>query len=252
MNGDDALLKKRLKELSDRSRSRGSYEATGFLDLASQSVLHALENSGEVSPAALYGGTENAERVIAVFGNEETNGYEYFPGICCIRISPRSEKYGEELSHRDVLGALMSLGIKRELIGDLFTDGKTAYAVALASIAEYIEKNLTSVRHTDVDCERIDALPQGVGPHIREQCYISASERLDCIIAAVYNISRSAAKELFEKERVYVRGRLRANAGTDAKVNDVVSVRGLGKFVFYGPVGETKKGRLKISVGLYE
>ena len=252
MSDEELLLRKRLIELSARSAARGVYESTDFLSLAGQSVLHALENAGEVSPAALYGGTAQAERVIAVFGTEAECGYEYIPEISYLAVSPKNEKFGDELSHRDVLGALMSLGIKRELTGDIYTQGKNAYIVVLSSIAGYIAENLTSIRHTDVACSVLDALPGDVGVHIREDCHISTSERLDCILSAVYNISRSAAKELFDKERVYVNGSLRKSASAPVKPGDVVSLRGKGKFVFLGQDGETKKGRLKIRVGIYE
>lgn len=252
MNDEELLLKKRLIELSERSASRSIYTETDFLSLAGQSILHALENSGTVSQASLYGGAPAAERVFAVFGSETECGYRYEPEIAFLRVEPGNERFGEELSHRDVLGALMSLGVRRELTGDIYTLGKRAYIVVKASIAPYVEQNLISVKHTDVKCEAVGALPDAIGTHTREECFISTSERLDCILSAVYNISRSAAKELFDKERVYVNGSLRAGASAPGKEGDVVSVRGKGRFVYRGAVGETKKGRLKISVGIYE
>ncbi|MBQ6020293.1 MAG: hypothetical protein IJL26_08960 [Clostridia bacterium] len=252
MSDGELLLKKRLVELSDRSAARGVYESTEFLSLADRSVLHALERSGAVSPAALFGGTERAERVIAVFGNEADCGYAYEPELRVISIAPLSEKFGEELSHRDVLGAVMSLGVRRELTGDIYTRGKHAFLVALDTVAPYIAANLVSVKHTDVRCELLEKMPEGIGAQIREECFISASERLDCILSAVYNVSRSAAKELFDKERVFVNGSLRAGASAAVGAGDVVSVRGKGKFVFLGPRGETRKGRLKFAVGIYE
>ena len=252
MNDDELQFKKRLIELSERSEARGVYEATDFLSLAQQSLLHSLEKSGEVSPALLFGGTSNAERMIAVFGNETDCGYAYVPEISFLFVEPKNERFGEALSHRDILGALMSLGIKRELTGDIFTRDKRAYIVALSSIALYISENLISVKHTDVKTSVIESLPEDVGVNLREECFISTSERLDCVLAAVYNISRNVAKGLFEKERVFVNGSLRRSASSAVKQGDVVSVRGMGKFIFLGETGATKKGRLKIAVGIYE
>ena len=252
MNDEELLLKKRLVELSARSAARGVYESTDFLSLSGQSILHSLERNGEVSPAALYGGTEHAERVIAVFGSESDCGYEYIPEISFLSVVPLSEKFGEELTHRDVLGALMSLGIRRDLTGDIYTAEKHAFIIVVDSIASFIAENLVSVKHTDVMCSVIDALPDNIGVHTRAECFISTSERLDCILSAVYNISRSAAKELFDRKSVYVNGSLRENASCAVKEGEVISVRGKGKFIYHGAVGETKKGRLKISVGVFE
>ncbi|MBR1811223.1 MAG: hypothetical protein IJ766_06205 [Clostridia bacterium] len=245
------ILKKRLVELSDRSRARGVYESTDFLNLAQQSVLQTLQRGGKVQAVTLYGGVANAERKLAVFGSADDCGYDYIPEIKILKLSPVSEKFGEELSHRDVLGAVLSLGIKRELTGDILIDGKTAYIVVKEAIADYIAENLKSVRHTDVICRITDAAPDDLTREPAPQTFLSSSERLDCIIAAVYNISRNTAKELFAKERVFIDGALKTNPSAILKENEIVSVRGKGRFIYKGIENTTKKGRYKISVAVF-
>ncbi|MBR2592402.1 MAG: hypothetical protein IKD62_05485 [Oscillospiraceae bacterium] len=125
MNDDETLLRKRFSELSERADNKGIYFFTNFLALNEQSSL--LQMKTRLGSFGLFGGFPGAERRIACFGNEGSVGYPPSYPVVCVRIAPRSEKYSEELTHRDYLGALMSLGITREKLGDIVADGKSAY-----------------------------------------------------------------------------------------------------------------------------
>ena len=116
MNDDDKLLRKRLAELSARSAARGIWTYSEFLTMAEQSILL---DTPELSPFSLFGGYEGAERRLACFGGEETVSYPASPPVSCLIAEPVSRKFAEALSHRDFLGALMSLGIRREMLGDI-------------------------------------------------------------------------------------------------------------------------------------
>ena len=251
MTDEETRLANRFAELSDRAAARGVYTRTDFLNLAQQTLLEQTVRRGAAVHVTLCGGADYAERRIAVFGTEADCGFPYEPELTLLRISPRSEKFGEALSHRDVLGALLSLGVQREKLGDIFLDGKTAYVVALDTVAPFLTENLTRVRHTDVTCGAVDALPEGLAAPPEPQTVLSTSERLDCIVAAVYNMSRASARALFEQEKVFVNGAARTSPADPVRPGDIVSVRGTGRFLYHGAAGETKKGRLKISVGVF-
>ena len=81
---------------------------------------------------------------------------------------------------------------------------------------------------------------------------MSASERIDGVIAKVYNMSRSQSIEYFRAKKVYVNSRLCENNSYQLKQQDVVSVRGYGKFVYNGVGYQTKKGKLSVKVGIYK
>ena len=242
---DDELLKKRFIELAERSEKFFTYEETKFLSMAEQSELMKLGLNAE-----LIGGYDSAERRIAVFGSEETTGYPYESPIKTVKIAPKAQKFAEQLTHRDFLGSLMALGITREMLGDIQIYENEGYLFCLGSIAEYVCANLTEVRRTPVKCT-VSELPEKLSePPAPISCVI-ASERLDAIIAAVYKISRDEAKKLAEKELVFINGRLTVKGSAQLTENDVISVRGKGRFVFLGIERETKKGKLRVTVRRY-
>lgn len=249
-NYDDELLKKRFIELSERAYSRGIYTYSPFLSLAEQDLLTRIKKSLFCS-FQLYGGYEGAERQVARFGSGETarNDGEY--PIVCVKASPKSAKFSDELSHRDFLGALMSLGIKRELIGDIVVADKTGYIFCLEKSAAFLTENLVKIRHTDIVCEISDADFE-VKPPPEETTVVIASERIDSIIAAVFSLSRSAAQECIEKGIAFVNSALVEKLTFVPEKGDIISVRGHGRFIYEGTVKSTKKGRLLISVRKYE
>ena len=167
-------------------------------------------------------------------------------------IEPLLEKFGEVLNHRDYLGALMNLGIERENLGDIFIKGKTGYVFCLQRIAEFILDNLTQVRHTHVKAKILDTTEEFIQKEIEEMDVLTASERIDGVVAKIYHFSRSQSIELFRGKKIYVNSRLCENNSYMLKPLDVISVRGYGKFVYNGAGYETKKGKLSVKIGIYK
>lgn len=239
-------LEKRFLELADRAEQRYYTTFSDFLNLEEESTLNALHFNMDYR---LFGGYEGAERCVAAFGYD--CGETEFP-ITIIKAEPVSLKFADKLSHRDFLGSLMGLGIKREVLGDIVIADNIGYIFCLNSIAEYIVQSLSKVRHTIVKCSIVEALPNSAVKKPEEEQLVVASERLDVIVSAVYNFSRSAVKELFIARKIYVNSRLCENFSYIPKEKDIISVRGKGRFVYNGVLGKTKKSRNVISVGVYK
>lgn len=243
-------LKKRFCELADRSWRQNLFAFTGFLSLAEQDVLHrtAAETGAFVS---LNGGAEHAERQMARFGNPQELGYEEPFPIACLLVEPLMEKFADELSHRDFLGAIMNLGIDRSTVGDILIDGKRAYLFCTEAMVPYLMQNLEQVKHTHVRCRIVEGaenLPARKFAPVEETV---ASLRCDGVIAAVWKLSRSQSLELFKQKKVFVNGRLQENNSYLLKAEDVVSARGCGKFIFKGEKHTTRKGKLVVGVDLF-
>ena len=239
-------LEKRFLELADRADERCYVTFSDFLNMEEEGLLEGLKlNTNHF----LFGGYDDAERCVAAFGFgcEEAE----FP-ISIIKAEPVLPKFADKLSHRDFLGSLMALGIKREVVGDIVIVENIGYIFCLNSIAEYIVNSLDKVRHTNVKCSLVSQLPQNAVKVPEGTQLIAASERLDVIICAVYNFSRSAVKELFIGRKIYVNSRLCENFSHTPKEGDIISVRGKGRFIYNGILGTTKKNRLLISVGIYK
>lgn len=236
MAEDGSKLKRRLEELEERAYNTGVAQTSRFLNIAEQGVAREA-----VSCVRLEGGYEGAERRIAVFGETEE-----LP-IVCVKIAPVSAKFSDELAHRDFLGALMGLGIKREMLGDIVLIGGAGYLFCLEDIAPVIVDELHEVKRTTVRCE-LASLPDDAARIGEEKSLVVSSERLDAVIAAVYRLPRSEAKECCEKGLVYVDSRLVVKAGAELNEGARVTLRGRGRFTFLGIERETKKGRLRVLI----
>ncbi len=242
---DDLLLKKRFAELANRAYMRGFSTFSDFLNIDEISELKSTKL--DIAPT-LYGGYENATRCVAGFGNNIEN-YE-FP-ICCIKLSPLQQKFADELTHRDFLGALMNLGINRNTLGDIIVKDNIGYLFCLNSISEYIISNLDRIKHTSVKCEIIDSVPEFMNELPDSQEILASSLRIDVVVASIYKLSRNSVNELFSKEKVFINSKIVTKESVNLKGGDIVSVRDYGKFIFCKTVRETKKGRLSLEVKIY-
>lgn len=244
-------IKKRFMELAEKSGRNSQYLFTDFLSLAEQDLFYqAMKQFGETA-YSVSGGVEGAERVMVRFGSPEDFGYESDYPIACIEVRPVLEKFAEDLSHRDYLGALMNLGIERDLLGDIIIRGSTAYLFCVERMADYIIEQLDKVRHTNVKCVRSGNVPKEAEPSLLRQELVVSAQRADGIVAKVYHLSRSQSLSLFREKKVFVNGRsFENNSGTFCP-GEVVSVRGYGKFRYDGMLTETKKGRVRVSIAQY-
>lgn len=235
---------KRFNELYNKAYEKSFNTFSEFLNLEEQSIL-----ANTYLPCVKFGGYENAERVVAGFGENIT--VIDFP-ISLLEISPVMQKFADRLSHRDFLGALMNLGIKRELLGDIIVKDNIGYLFCLEHIKDYIIGSVDRIKHTTVTVKEIKGLPNNaVSVPVRYEIIVS-SLRADAVISAVYNLSRNDSAKLFAQEKVFVNSRQVSSPSYQLKNGDIVSVRGFGRFIFDSVLRRTKKDRLVISIQKYE
>lgn len=246
---DIKIVKRKMLDLASDSLGRNLWEYSKFLNIAEQSEVQT-----EKYPVKYYffGGYENAERNIAVFGNGDDIGYEPSYPISFIEISPVNNKFADNLTHRDFLGALMSLGINREMLGDILVNEKSAVVVCISSITDYIINELESIKHTTVKCKLLDAVPAAVLPKLEEEELIVSSERIDVLVSAVYNMSRNNSQLLINTEKVFCNGKTVISTSFIPKEEQIISVRGFGRFIFCGIYRTTKKNKFVIRVKKYK
>jgi len=260
-------LKNRLFELADKSYSRGIYTYTPFLSLAQQQVFYAVKRELSYAGYGMEGGAPVCERKMIRFGSPENLGYDEAYPIAVVEMRPVMPRFADTLTHRDFLGAIMNLGIERSTIGDIFvqeqdsiqerTDRQRAaggqYGVLFCqqSIVPYLLENLHQIKHTNVKCQIADGKIALRNAEPEKITVTVSSARIDSIIAKLYHISRSQSLALFRTGRIFVNGIATENNSYQLKKDDAVTVRGYGKFFYYGQAGETKKGKEKASVGIF-
>lgn len=261
------FLAGRIKDLATRAYTNSFVTHTDFLSASEIAMFYQILASEGVpsnvrqycgAQYVVYGGFPDAERAMICFLpdylDEETfmKAEESEPSVMsCVRITPVNNKFADDLNHRDYLGSLMNLGIERDQIGDILGGENEAYVFATTEIAEMICSELIRIRHTSVRCQKVNGADCDIRPRFEEIGGSVASERTDAILAFVYHLSRAEAQRLIESEAVFIDGKTCYSGGYDLKVGARVSVRGYGKFIYDGPSGTTRKGRLFVQVRKY-
>lgn len=244
-------LTRRILDLANRCYQTNTYTFSGFLSISDQALIFDLEKELAFVPWSLFGGGEDCERRMIRFGSEELFGYEEPFPISCLIVRPLIQKFADNLTHRDFLGALMHLGIERDVLGDIIVKDNIGYVFCEDGMAHYLAEHLDKVKHTSVLCEITKDYPAGAKPVFLEEELVVSSNRCDAIVAKVYKLSRSQSIVMFREKKIFVNGRQYENNSGVLKYGDIVSARGFGKFIFDGFLSETKKGRIRIRVRRY-
>lgn len=244
-------LMNRFLELERLCFERNAPTHSAFLSPEGQEVFLRMKRAYPEIRADLCGGYEDAERRVAVFVPEYMESPSDASPVVWICIAPLQERFAEMLTHRDVLGAVMNLGIERDRTGDILFDGSTAWIAVMDDLAEVLCDQLNSVRHTSVICSR-KPLPEGLArPKLVEKTATVASVRLDAVLSSAFPMSRSDAADLIRERSVRVDGRTVESGSVSLRPGNVISVYRRGRFVYLGEEGVSKKGRTVIRIGLY-
>lgn len=253
MNKEEDLLTKRIQELARAADLKCCTTFTDFLNLNEQTILHQTLRKLSWVKVETFGGYEGAERQIAAFVPDALSYPQETPDypISCIRIEPLNLKFAEALTHRDILGALMHLGIDRCKMGDIALCEAQFYLFCDSDLSAVICAELTRIRHTSVRCTLCDPKDFSYTPKTKELTGSVASIRLDSVMALAFQSSRSSLLSLIEDGKVFVNGKLITTNAYALKEGDLISARGEGKFRFVRTVGQTKKGRCMVELQKY-
>lgn len=253
-------LEKRLSELSRTAYQRDIITYSDFLNLSEQNILHTLPKDRTFTSIMSFGGYEMAERQMAAFipdalylcyGKEEFSEEEISYPFRALEIAPLNQRFSEDLTHRDYLGAILNLGIERSRTGDILLKDKKAIVFAHNDVADYICSELNRVRHTSVKVTSVLFSDIDYTAKTEKICGTVASVRLDSLLSLAFSQSRNKLSGLIEGGKVYVNGRLIGSNSYQLHEEDVVSVRGMGKFRYDFAAGKTRKNRITVQISKY-
>ena len=246
---DELLLKKRIAELRKRAEFSYRTEFTDFLTLSEIDTARKVLNGCNYR---FFGGMEDTERQMLCIAHEDIAiTDELFP-ITGILVTPKSVKFSEDFSHRDVLGSVLGLGLQREVIGDIFVSEKEAFVLCTEQISPFILDNLSKIRHTNVVCKKIAAEETAFKKEFKVVERTVSAIRIDTICAAAFGVSRSSAATAISGGRVFINGREILSPSSGVKEEDVISFRGEGKARLKEIGGLTKKGRISVTLERYQ
>lgn len=236
-------------------KTKNKITYTDFLDISSLAIVKKMLLEEKVSNWITFGGRENADRNIIIFYPEkfskEMVEKNYSKILEVIRIKlPNNITY----EHREFLSGIMKLGIKREKFGDILVTNTGADIISLNEVSKYLEeglKDLTRFRKSIITIENINDL-EIIENEFESLNIIVSSIRLDNFVSELANCSRTRALDVIEEGRVFVNSINEFKASKKIEINDIITIRGKGKFIFDGIEKETKSGRLLLNIRKYK
>ena len=239
----------KLVDFAEQALKNQKYKLSGFLTPFEQGMAETIAKTLGGLKVEFNGGFDGAERKRAAFCHEDFAGTPAFE-IAVIK----SEWNGEfaRLSHRDVLGSILSLGVEREVIGDIIATKEFAKILVDKKLANYFVTNLKQIGGANVETN-LDELSE-IAPkeeRIKEIKATVASLRADSIVAAGFGMSRSKAATEIAADKVKLNWQTVKNAAQSIKEGDVLSMHGRGRLEVAEIRGQTKKGRISVVLKRY-
>jgi len=248
---DDQYLLAHADDKIRQCGSRGAAEHTAFLDARQQTLLRDYLRGRGFTNFLLDGGYDDAERRVCVFLPEahEFDADGDSP-LCFIRLTKPAN--AGQLTHRDYLGALMGLGLKRETVGDILVREGGADLAALREVADFLLAELDKAGRATLKAARISraelAVPEA---NITAKRDTVASLRLDNILASAFSMSRASAAGQIAAKNVFVNGVQAIKPDQKMLEGDKLVIRGKGKAVLREVSGRSRKDRIFVEIDKY-
>lgn len=240
----DHELAGRIINAAETALKNRRFQFTEFLDPHGYSIAESAAAYEEDIELLSAGGFTGAERVKAVFVNREYKGDVEF-GIEAIGVEWDARYY--QLSHRDILGGLIALGIKRGLVGDIIMLAGSCQIIVDVSIIPFLLNELQRIGAANIKVKTILLTDlQQKAETVKEIRATVASLRIDSVAAAGFGMSRTQMAEEIQSEKVKVNWKETKGGSQMVKAGDVISFRGRGRIEVVEITGQTKKGRTGI------
>ncbi|MBR3786717.1 MAG: RNA-binding protein [Firmicutes bacterium] len=264
---EDAFFLGQLADKIDQCENKYITTYTSFMDGHQQSIarIHCRKNFIPVAdedrygpgdmgsiPATrsiFYGGYPDAERVILI----NLPDYAFLENENPLTVIRATKAEGSrELTHRDYLGSLVGLGIKRELLGDILVREDGADIICMSDIAEFILMNYCKAGRTNLSLEQRD-IKDLIVPARKTQMITDtvASLRLDSVAASAFGLSRGKASEAITRGIVFVNHMEVTKPDYQLSEGDRITLRGKGKAVLSEIGGKSRKDRQYIKIERY-
>ncbi len=243
---NERFLSAHISDLCRKSRGSGVPRFSSFLN-EREAMIAGEAARAERSCPVFYGGYDGAARTVCGFFEQtfaedfdEIARNELFP----VRAVTFSFRNCDRLSHRDFLGAVLGVGLKREAVGDIAVSEGSAVVFCLDAAAELV-LGITKIGRTGVVAENGVTKPIVKSEPLKIETTVS-SMRLDCIVGACVNASRDKSASLIKSGLVSADFSVCLEVSSIVKENTVLSIRGYGRFRMSKIVGTTQKGRLRV------
>lgn len=243
---EERILLLRCTERLARAQEREIPALTAFLAPGEQALLRCV-----LPGCSFFGGVEGAQRAVAYFLPDYLEADDFWSDgpIVCLRAEFFEKN---ALSHRDILGALMGAGVRRDAIGDIYVSANHCDFFVLRELAPYLLENLTSAGRHHLSLRELPLCEvETPKVELREQRVTVSSLRLDAVLTAAFHLSRGRSAEAIRAGHAAVNGLVTQKPDRMVQEGDELSLRGSGKLRLLSINGETRKARLSITLGIY-
>lgn len=219
---------------------------TDFLDPREQKIVESIVgNEGDVN-VQFAGGTER-KRALLYPGYYEPEDEDF--QLAYYDLTYPSKFLSIE--HPQVLGAMMSLGLRRSKFGDILVNGDRIQLILASEVASYVEMNMQSVGKAKVTLKNISKqeLIHSKEEWIEQSITVS-SLRLDVVLANVYRLSRQKVQPFIEHGHAKVNFKVIEQPSFECKEGDILSLRGHGRSRIMSIDGKTKKEKWRMIIGI--
>lgn len=228
---------------------------TDFLNISEISIIKKILREENITNYTFFGGRKDADRQILIFYPKkfsvEMVEKNYNKILSVIRIElPNNIKY----EHREFLSGLMKLGLKREKFGDIIVHEKGADIIVFSEICSILVEDLkllTRFRKSQITVINIDELLE-VEPEFENINIIVSSMRLDNFVSELAKCSRNQATELIKIGKVFINSINEFKTSRKVDINNIITIRGKGKFIFDGIEKETRNNRYLLNIRKYK
>ncbi len=248
-HADEHRFVDQAQEWIDRAAHHHLVKRTDFLDPRQKFILDSLVHRSTGVQIRFDGGYEHAERMRAIIAPDDGSIEDQDSLIGVLAVELRDRKL-VTLEHRDYLGAILGLGMKRDKIGDLHLLENGCHYLVTVEAGQYLHTHLSQIHkhHVYTELTTVDQLQWT--PSTYEDMMISvASMRLDSIVSDVLHLSRAKALIPIQAKRCRVNWRVIEDPSYFVKIDDLISVQGFGRFKVLDVEGLSKKGRTRVKVG---
>lgn len=233
----------RLRDLARQASEQGFVTHTPFLSPAEQAEADIRLKKSQVR-YRLTGGYPDAERRICLLLPEDLAADDSDPADFITALQLQLQSRSAQAGHRDYLGSLLGLGIRRDQLGDILVAGPGATVFVLAAMAGFISRSLTRIGAASLTIQPIAladvTIPERQGVQIR---ITAASLRLDKIAAAGFNIPRTDMAELIRSGQVQVNWVAEQRPDQLVPLGAVITLRGRGRIRLLREEGLSRKDR---------
>lgn len=243
-NLEQKQLLSRIEDLADLAEKRDRPCCMGFLTPAEQLFLLKITELNDICRLEFDGGYPQAERKLAVVKPQYECEEIQLP------ISILAVECRERVGHRDILGSVMALGIKRDRVGDILDRCTPPIFICDSGIAPLITAELNRVGRLKVRVHStiIEDIPD---PQIVIRTATVASLRLDSIVAEGFKMSRVKAASLIKSGAACLNWVPCDNVSSSVTEGDKISLRGYGKIELKEIGSNSKKGRTFVTIAKY-